>query len=206
MTTAVAVPPDAPARATPLTVEEYLVHPASRERTELVRGEIRPRTPSLSPANNAHNTVAENLARALAPVVGRDRLGRIFGNDTGFRLPIPGDRFDTLRAPDVAFVSAGRLPAGGIPLRGFLRLAPDLAVEVLSPDQTAAEMDERMADYLAAGTRLFWVIDPFRRTVAVYSREAPVRWAREGDLLDGGDVVPGFTTPVAELFDGLARE
>lgn len=204
--TAVAVPPAAPLPTEELTADAYLAHPAFRERTELVRGRVRPRTPSMSPSNPGHSAVADNLVYALTAHARPRRLGRAFGNDTGYRLTIPGDTADTVRAPDVSFVVAGRLPPGGIAPRGLPRLAPDLAVEVLSPDQTAAEMDERMADYLAAGTRLFWVIDPFRRTVAVYSPVAPVRWLREGDTLDGGDVVPGFTLPVAELFDGVARD
>lgn len=203
---AVAVPPASHLATEELTAEAYLAHPAFQARTELVRGRVRPRTPSMSPSNPGHSAVADNLVFALTAHARPRRLGRAFGNDTGYRLTIPGDRADTVRAPDVSFVVAGRLPTTGIAPRGLPQLAPDLAVEVLSPDQTAAEMDERMADYLAAGTRLFWVIDPFRRTVAVYSHTAPVRWLREDDTLDGGDVVPDFTMPVAELFDGLARE
>lgn len=209
--TTVAVPPvpARPASPPPLPAEEftaeaYLAHPASRERTELVRGRVRPRTPSLSPSNQGHSAVADNLLVALAVYAKSCRLGRAFGNDAGYILSIPGDAKDSVRAPDVSFVAADRLPPEGLALRGLLRRAPDLAVEVLSPDQTAAEMDERIADYLAAGTRLFWMIDPFRRTVAAYSPHAPVRWLRAGDLLDGADAVPGFTMPVDDLFDGLA--
>jgi Uma2 family endonuclease len=203
----IAIPPTArpsepAARPAPLTVEEYLAHPASRERTELIRGQIVP----MSPSNLGHGVIASNLQDAASPYVRHHRLGRWFGNDTGFDLPIPRDATSSVRAPDGAFVRADRLPPGGVPLRGYGRLAPDLAAEVLSPGQTAADIDVRMRDYFAAGTRLFWVINPFARTVAVHSPVAPTRWLDEGDTLDAGDVMPGFTMPVADLFDGVARE
>ena len=86
-----------------------------------------------------------------------------------------------------------------------VRLAPDLVAEVLSKSDTASELEEKVADYLSAGTRLLWAIDPDKRRVAVHSPAAPTRWLHERDTLDGDDVVPGFTMPVAELFEGLAR-
>ena len=83
-------------------------------------------------------------------------------------------------------------------------MAPDLAVEVLSPSERASELEEKLDDYRAAGTPLIWVIDPDRRTVMIVSRAAPLRWIRAQDTLDGGDVLPGFQCRVAELFEGLA--
>ena len=83
-------------------------------------------------------------------------------------------------------------------------LAPDLAVEVLSPSETASDVEEKLADYRAAGTSLVWVVDPTRRLVAVYADDAPTRWLREGDALDGAGVVPGFTLPVEALFEDVA--
>ena len=105
-----------------------------------------------------------------------------------------------MRPPDAAFVSLARMP--DVPV-GFAPVAPDLAVEVLSPDDTARDLDERLDDYFAAGTRAVWVIDPDRRTVAMHSATAPTRRLREPDTLDGADVVPGFAMPVRALFDGL---
>ena len=187
------------ATRTLLTADEFFRHPAAREASELVRGEIR----MMSPAGGRHGVLALRIARLLAEHVEARGLGIVFGDNVGYRLPIPGDDEDTVRAPDASFVRAGRLPDDEVPV-GFLPLAPDLAVEVLSPDETAAQLVERMDDYLAAGTRLLWVVDPDRRTVAIYSPVAPVRSLRAGDVLDGGDVVPGFAVPVVGLFAGLA--
>ncbi len=88
---------------------------------------------------------------------------------------------------------------------GLLQLAPDLAIEVLSPSETASELQEKLDDYKAAGTALVWVVDPVRRTVMVVASDAPVEWLHEADVLEGGDVVPGFSCPVAAIFEGIAR-
>ena len=190
------------ATRTLLTAEEFLVHPAARGHSELVRGEIR----VMSPASGAHGVVSANVFRALDAYVRAQGLGLCFTDGLGYKLPIPDAEDDTVRSPDASFVRADRLPPGGIPvLGGFLPLAPDLAVEVVSPDQSASDLEERVADYFAAGTRLTWIINPRTRRVAVYSATAPVRWLHEGDTLDGGDVLPGFAVPVAELFQGVAR-
>lgn len=181
-----------------LTADEFLVHPAAQEASELVRGEIR----MMTPAGGRHGVVAGRVYRQLGAHVDAHALGLCFGDNIGYRLPIPGGTRDTVRAPDASFVAAGRLTLAEVP-RGFIPLAPDLVVEVLSPDQTAADVDERMADYVAAGTRLFWVVDSDRRTVAVHAHDAPPHWLGADDRLDGGDVIPGFSLPVHELFAGL---
>ena len=110
----------------------------------------------------------------------------------------------TVRAPDASYVRANRLPAEGIG-PGLMKLAPDLAVEVLSPSESASELEEKLDDYRACGTPLIWVVDPVRRTVMIIATDTPVRWLREGNLLDAGDVIPGFSCAVVELFEGLAR-
>ena len=160
----------------------------------------------MNATSGAHGVIVANLLAALSPHVRQRRLGRTFGDNVGFQLDIPGESMDTVRSPDVAFVRADRFPAPGIGLRGWLRLAPDLAVEVLSPDNRPAEIEARVADYLAAGTRLLWIIDPHARTVARRTPTGPLATLAEGDTLDASDVVPDFAVPVAELFDGLARE
>jgi Uma2 family endonuclease len=183
-----------------MTVDEFLMYElyeGSDERTqvELVRGELRV-TPLPGPR---HAFICVNLLARLIPHVTAHGLGRVFADGIGFRLlELP----DTVRGPDVSFVRAGRVPAA-IPSRGFLEMAPDLAVEVLSPSETASRLEEKLDDYRAAGTPLIWVIDPDRRTIMVISAAAPVRWLRDDDVLDGEAVVPGFQCRVAELFEGL---
>ena len=184
-----------------LTADEYLRHPLGQEPGELVRGVMHVMTAT----SGGHGVVVGNLLGALGLHARQRRLGRAFGGNVGFHLDIPGETSDTVRSPDVAFVRAERLPPGGV-RAGWVRLAPDLAVEVLSPENRPAEIEARVADYLAAGTRLMWVIDPQARSVARRTPTGPLATLGESDTLDGGDVVAGFAMPVADLFDGLARE
>ena len=197
--------------ATLLSADEFLAAPRRDDvRQELVRGEVR----CMTPAGGAHGRVSANLYDALMPFVRARRLGACFFDGTGFLLPLPpelqrltrdGRPRDTVRSPDVAFVRADRLPAGGFG-PGWVPLAPDLAVEVLSPSETVSDTQEKLADYSAAGTPLVWVVDPAKRLVAVYAADAPVRWLREGDALDGGGVLPGLALPVGALFEDVAAE
>lgn len=102
------------------------------------------------------------------------------------------------RRPDVSFVAAGRVPtpAPG----GPLPFAPDLAVEVVSPNDNVEELETKLAEYRAAGVRLVWVVIPAVRTVRVFPLDGPDHAVRAGDTLSGGDVLPGFAVPVADLF------
>ena len=79
-------------------------------------------------------------------------------------------------------------------------------MEVISPSETASDLEEKLDDYMIAGTPLVWVVDPTRRTVMVVAADAPVRWLREGDTLDGGNVISGFSCGISEIFEGIARE
>ena len=106
------------------------------------------------------------------------------------------------RAPDASFVRADRLPATGV-TGGFLTLAPDLAVEVLSPSESETDLSEQLDDYRVAGTPVVWVIDPARRIVSVMSAAGSTTLGID-DTLTGGAVVPGFACGVMELFEGLA--
>ena len=181
-----------------MTVEEFLVHPTPEGKAELVRGELRVTPPPGAP----HGAAAINLVFALTLHVRQNRLGRVFGDSVGYELvQLPR----TVRVPDGSFVRAERLPPEGL-RPGLLKLAPDLAIEVLSPSETASDLQEKLDDYRAAGTSLVWVVDPARRTVMIVPGDAPVRWLHEGDALDGGEVIPGFTCPVSEIFEGIARE
>lgn len=180
-----------------MSPDEFLVLPLSDVKAELVRGELRV-TP---PAGGQHGCVGTNLVGLLLSHLKGRGFGRVFGDGAGYELvQLPR----TVRCPDASFVRANRLPKEGIG-PGLLKLAPDLAVEVLSPSESASELEEKLDDYRACGTPLIWVVDPARRTVMIVASNSPVRWLRETDTLDGGEVVPGFSCGVAELFEGIAR-
>lgn len=187
----------ASAPVTLLTVEQFLAYPTPEGKAELVRGELRMTPPPGAP----HGVAASNLVFLLTAHVRQGRLGRVFGDSFAYELI----RFPrTVRVPDASFVRADLLPENGIG-PGLLKFAPDLAVEVLSPSETASALEEKLDDYLVSGTSLIWVVDPDRRTVMIVAADAPVRWLREGDTLDGGAVIPGFACAVADIFEGIAR-
>ena len=118
----------------------------------------------------------------------RQGLGLVFAQDTGFKI---GSDPDTVRAPDVAFVARERM--GLIGERGYAEMAPDLLAEILSPVDRPADVLAKVADWLGAGTRLVWVIDPERSEARVYRRDGSLAILREHDSLDGEDVLPEFS-------------
>ena len=180
-----------------MTPDEFLVYPLSDVKAELVRGELRVTPPPGGP----HGRAATNLILLLGAHLKGRGLGWVYADGVGYELlKLPR----TVRVPDVSYVRADRLPTEGIG-PGLLKLAPDLAVEVLSPSESASDLEEKLDDYRACDTPLLWVIDPVRRTVMSLANDSPVRWLREGDVLDGGTVIPGFSCQVAELFEGIAR-
>jgi Uma2 family endonuclease len=181
-----------------VTTGEFLAMHLPDGKSELVRGEVRVTPPPGAP----HGVAAINLILLLGPYARDHGLGRVFGDGFGCELiQLP----HTVRVLDLSFVRADRLPAGGI-RPGLLQFAPDLAVEVLSPSETASVLEDKLDDYATAGTPLIWVVDPHRRTVMIVAANAPVRWLREDDMLDGSDVVPGFSCLVSAIFEGIARE
>ncbi|HEX6107389.1 MAG TPA: Uma2 family endonuclease [Gemmatimonadales bacterium] len=177
-----------PARA--VTAEELFQYPDAKY-LELVRGVPR----VCEPPGGVHGMIAGRLMSRLGDYVERRRLGTVLV-EAGYVLQRGPD---TVRGPDVSFISAARLPPERIP-EAFIPGAPDLAVEILSPSSRWAEVEEKLADYFAAGARLVWVVDPAARRVIVRHPDRPARVVAAGDTLDGEDVVPGFAVPVAELF------
>jgi Uma2 family endonuclease len=173
-----------------LTAEDLERLNLPNKRTELVRGVLIVR----EPAAFDHGRVAMRIGSALHAYVEVHGLGAVLAAETGFTL-FRGP--DTVRAPDVAFVRTERLPQRG--RRGFAELAPDLVVEVLSPGDGAGEVAEKIDDWLNAGCRLIWVIDPERRRARVHRANGSVHPLTADDALDGEDVVPGFRYPVADL-------
>ena len=138
------------------------------------------------------------IASLLAPFAREHRLGIVLGADGMARLA-PG----LVRIPDVSFVSWDRLPGRTVPRTAFLEGGPDLAVEVLSPGNTAKEMERKLDDYFQAGVRLVWYVDPEARTVEVFTARDCSTVLGAAATLDGGAVLPGFTVPVARLFEEL---
>ena len=181
-----------------MTIDEFLVANLPEGKSELVRGEVR-LTP---PAGAAHGGAASALVIALGAYVKAQGLGRVFGDAVGYELT----RFPhTVRVPDASFVRAERIPVEGLTLTLF-KFPPDLAIEVLSPSEIASSLEEKIRDYATSGTRLIWIVDPMRRTILTIPDDAPVSWLAEGDALDGGSVIPGFSCPVADVFEGIARD
>jgi Uma2 family endonuclease len=174
------------------TAEELLRMPDDGFRYELVRGELR----KMPPAGSEHGYLALEIAAELRNHVRENGLGRTYTAETGFRLASDPD---TVRAPDAAFVSRARLDEVG-EVRGYWPGAPDLAVEVVSPHDTHAEVMEKALAWLEAGSRMVLVMDAERRTVTVFRSRDEVRILTEGDTIDGADVVPGWKLPLAELF------
>jgi Uma2 family endonuclease len=136
----------------------------------------------------------------LGPFVKQHRLGIVLTADGMVRL-MPGK----VRLPDTCFISWDRLPGRRAPASPILDLAPDLAVEVLSTGNTKAEMERKLREYFEAGVRLVWLIDPKPRTVVVHTSPKASTKLGAGETLDGGDVLPGFALPLAELFECLDR-
>ena len=175
-----------------VTADELSMLPDDGFRYELVRGEVR----RMPPAGSEHGAVVMNLGSPLHSFVRSHDLGVVFGAETGFKIASDPD---TVRAPDLAFVRRERIPEGGVP-RGFWPGAPDLAVEVISPGDTYTEVEEKVHDWLNAGTRMVSVLDPRTRTVTIYTSPTTVVRLTESDTLTGGEVLPGFTCQVSGLF------
>ncbi len=150
----------------------------------------------MPPAGFEHGDLATRFGIALTSYVTMHKLGRVVIGDIGFKLTADPD---TVRAPDVAFVRQERLLAAG-PVRGYWAGAPDLVVEVISPNDLYAEVDEKVAEWLEHGARLVFVVNPRRRSAAVHRPGQPVRILGNDDLLDGEDVVPGWILPMRDLF------
>lgn len=183
----------APLEKAELSLEEFTALPAEEGyRVELSRGRL-VREPAPGPR---HGQVAYALVDLLRRFGKEKGLGLIFF-DVGFVLATDPP---IVRVPDVAFVASDRVPEEGFTDRPW-EMAPDLAVEVVSPSNRASEMQEKALDYLDAGAGLVWVVDPSQRTVTVYRSPRDIRILREGDLLEGGEVLPDLRTPVGELFE-----
>jgi Uma2 family endonuclease len=172
-----------------ITTAEQLYAASDLGRCELLRGELR----MMSPAGAEHGWIAVNIAVRLWEYVNRNALGVVFAAETGFVLQRSPD---TVRAPDVAFVGTARIGTG-LP-KGFFPGAPDLAIEVLSPDDRPGQWTAKVRDWLDAGCREVWVVDPAQGTVTVYCEDRS-RVASRNDTITT-PLLPGFHLPIADIF------
>jgi Uma2 family endonuclease len=168
-----------------LTAEQLLGMSIPNKHVELVRGVLVVR----EPPGGRHGRIAANVGFELLKHVRANELGVVYAAETGFTL---SRHPDTVRAPDVAFIGRDRLPSPEP--TGYPELGPDLVVEVLSPGDRPGEVHAKIADWLSAGTRLVWVIDPGRRIARVYRQDGSESIVSADEALEGEDVLPGFAT------------
>lgn len=175
-----------------MTADELLMMPKDGYRYELVKGELQ----QMVPAGGEHGVTTMKLGARLEVYVEDNDLGVVCAAETGF---IIARNPDTVRAPDVAFVSKARIPATGIP-KGYWPYAPDLAVEVISPNDSYDAVDDKISEWLEAGVKLVIVINPRKRNVKLHRTETDIKLLTAADQLTFDDIVPGFSYPVAKLF------
>ena len=173
----------------PVTIQEFAAMPLEGI-WELVDGEMI----ELSPSAGRSSWIGGQLVAYLTEHVRPRRLGWVFPADTGFVLY---DDRATVRSPDAAFVRLDRLPE--LP-DTFVPVVPDLAAEVLSPSDRMADALAKVAMYLDAGVSLVLLVDPETQTITVFRPNGPPTKLGVGDTLDGGDVLPDFSVPVARIF------
>lgn len=176
-----------------MTAEAFLHYPRDGQRRELVRGEVR----TMSPAGIRHGRIAMRRGGHLEQVVRRNGLGDVFAAETGFKIK---SKPDTVRAPDVSFVAEPRATQLK-DVEGFSDMAPDLVVEVLSPDDRRSAINEKIEDWLRAGTRAVIVVEPRKRATSVHLPDCEPIELRETEVLSVPSIVPGWEYPLSELFE-----
>ena len=179
-----------------MTAEELAQLPDDGQRHELIEGVLI----TMAPSGGEHGELASEANGLLWQHVRIHGLGRTFGAETGFILARDPD---IVLAPDAAFVSWARAEAIGR-VRGYLPVAPDLAVEIISPNDLYTEVREKVAIWLEHGTRMVVVMNPRHREITVYRTLTEVRHLTVEDTLDGEDVVPGWRVAVRELFASVS--
>ena len=174
-----------------LTAEEFYLFCCRNEgRYELVDGEV----VEMAPANDEYGEIAINVGTAFNIYSRRRGVGRT-RVETGYTLRTGPD---TVRGPDVSFVFRPRVEGRG---RGFPTGAPDIAVEVVSPSDTAAEADRKVAEYLAAGSQRVWVVYPAGRRVVIHRADGSVISYSDDDVITDEELLPGFSLPLSEIFE-----
>ena len=150
----------------------------------------------MSPKNNfEHGDICVRLVTALNNFVRERKLGVVLDSSTGFWM-----QNRNCRAPDISFIAKARLRRWKRAPAAFFKGAPDLAVEILAPSNTAREITERLEDFFASGTQLAWVIHPDEQFVEICHSPVQRKMLASGAILDGEDLLPGFQYPIADLF------
>ena len=163
------------------------------ERFEIIEGKVIP----LAPTKPIHGLVAGKVFLMLALYAQQHKLGRVFAAETGFFTR--GDK-KTVRAPDVAFVSYQKIPAGELP-GDFLSVAPELAVEVVSPGDRAGEIETKTREWLDFGAALVWIVYPEAKRVHVCTIGNQIHVLSTTDKIDGGSILPGFEAAISAFFE-----
>ncbi|MFQ5638899.1 MAG: Uma2 family endonuclease [bacterium] len=176
-----------------LMTAEELFEMGNSQRCELIKGEYI----AMSPSGGTHGRLTNKMGRIIGNFIEEKNLGEGFGAETGFIL---SRNPDTVRAPDFAFIAKERLTLID-EFDQFLSIAPDLAVEVVSPGDLWTKIEKKIKDFLHAGVRLIWVINRSNKTIHVYHGFSDVRVLTESDHLTGEDVLPGFSIPVKRIFE-----
>ncbi len=176
----------------PVTADDLLKMPDDGFRYELVKGELR----KMAPAGPEHGRVTVRFTWRLAQYVEANNLGAVYAAETGFLI---ATNPDTVRAPDVAFVSSKRLKEIG-KVQGYWPGAPDLAVEVVSPTDTYSEVEEKAMEWLEAGALMVLTLNPRKRTATVYRSLNDITILSEDSILDFGEIAPGFKIAVKDIF------
>ena len=176
-----------------MTADDLLRMYGKGVRGELIRGVLH----ETMPTGHEHGRVVINLGTELRNFIKPRKLGSLTASDSGVWLERDPD---TVREPDIAYFSAERMPPG-VRVTGYAEVAPDLVVEVVSPNNTLVEVNDKALMWLSYGARLVWVVHPDTRTVDVYRTGYAAATLTEDDSLDGMDALPGFSCTVSEIFE-----
>mgnify|MGYP000855448830 CR=1 FL=1 len=181
-----------------MTADEFFDSPFSRG-FELINGKVVPQNSRFieedMPTGALHGVVTDELQSRISQFARENKLGRVFAAETGFIL---GE--GTVRGIDISFVGKDKIAEFGIPEK-FFPVAPDLAIEVISPGNTFDEIQDKVEEYLAAGTKLIWIVYPKKKMVQVYRNNNIINILRENDELNGEDILPDFKVNLSEIFE-----
>jgi Uma2 family endonuclease len=173
----------------PATIEDLLKCPKDGRKYELVDGEI-----LVSPAGSRHAEIVGKIVHIFASFLETHPVGRVYPDNLGIRLPN-----GNLRSPDVTFVRREKLPSGKSP-EGFGEFIPDLAIEVLSPQDSLREVGQKVGEFLECGVPLVWVVDPVQETVTVYRSLSQTQQLATADVITAEGVLPEFVCQVTRFF------